>query len=1042
MRNPGDARVDSFVEWNLRLLQAFFSPASQGDEVWLAIDPDELDAIGPDLGGDSGFLMAVRRGPPWPALRGGRDHFVRAGNAGDFADRALGLVAQRQTSIVRPAGYVDPGMLSEDYREQDAPTYLPFVAALIRCSATQDEHGYYAGLRGSLQLPPSWYTLDMARMDALWSDLARWSGERGSLFGRFVFRQLGGYRYVGVPRSQSIISRRDASALTRVFAQAGVRPGQAVTDQLLNDIHRDAAGADFLSAPFRVALASDDFAVPVRERLRALLDDWDGVIINAAHNRAGAGQQGPAESLEDHIEVALSLGPGNCLPWQVRWRVPALRDSGLASITVDSACWTAVLAGTEVVTTGDDILGELQPLARQVLARTEHEDVNFEVSLQEDESAPSLPLGELVLRSTILRSFVAEREDGGGSSQVVLSERPLPAYGGAYLLAVASNVLRLQDFLRRNGVAHEECPAEGLPDEWNLIYLPQCAQLGDSVRNELPDGEAARSRPRIVRLVGGRPIQRAGLRQYLAYDLPSVELDAPPGAQLRAPGLVLSERGIVGSGGGELQGQGPIGTLSGLRRFDIAVPEGAVRSFLIEAIYEGQVIGTARLRLAPGSGLQAHVGQGFSLDRQGNPRGDNVGLLGALLCSSDAPAMGSVPTIIAHLGVRIGEGDWSQVAQHPAARFLDSLAQCQSGSMPYGTARDQLRRLARSDGQDHGDETLAIVTELRSRGFLEIESDAKGHWVRVHAAPPVLFTLPVTTNDGWYVLGVAGTLRQQHWEELCRITRHGGTVHLGGNRGSSLLPTVHVSVPSLELLHEVTTGAGFALAEDPASTIACWAACLDDVREGLEEAGVESLGSAATAVERYVPASGQFTPSRQGTSLDPEPRRQLLRLQDAETGRHQIYTLGFHDADGRPRYSFVRDSRWGVWLALVAFAQYVRDCHGVADASPWPFEYCRREHTLWLPARINLPAVLERALVLCSGDRPVRVQVHGRLDRGVIYLEPKDGGRPIGSVSGVYDEFAPRHPGWATWLGYRWVPEGLAGLVAEKLGGSLHYVAR
>lgn len=530
--------MDPFVAWNLRLLQSFFSPASSGEEVWLALDPEELDAIAPDLGGDRGLVDAVRKGPPWPTL----PHGIANGGRGThsaFSERAVGLADQRRLVHPRPPGYVDPGSIAPEYVGRNAPSYLPFLACLIRCAATQDESGFYAEIRRCVGLREGWHSNEMAKFEALWSDLALWSAAGGAPFGRFEFRQLGAHRYVGVPRSQSIILHRDSQLLTRVFAQCAIRPGQPVTEHLLSVVHAAASEAHFLSAPFRDALGDPDFKSPVRARLRSLLEDWDGTVFRLSSGGRGpvtvGGGDGPDSRGE--VELALELGPGNALPWRVSWRVPALRDVGLVTLREGNHQWRARLAGTERVVASAVEQGDSKANpAAALLARSEHANVRFSVFVAEDGSAQSGAHGELVLQARILRTLVAEREPDG---RVLLVERPLPSHGGGYLLAATGNVGRLRHFLAVNNVRHQPCPADGLPEGWALESVPDCQQLSDEVLDELPTGEATRPRSRLVRLVGGRAVQRGGIRQYLAYDLPGVELDAPAGTTVKAAGLTL-----------------------------------------------------------------------------------------------------------------------------------------------------------------------------------------------------------------------------------------------------------------------------------------------------------------------------------------------------------------------------------------------------------------------------------------------------------------------------------------------------------------------
>ena len=110
----------------------------------------------------------------------------------------------------------------------------------------------------------------------------------------------------------------------------------------------------------------------------------------------------------------------------------------------------------------------------------------------------------------------------------------------------------------------------------------------------------------------------------------------------------------------------------------------------------------------------------------------------------------------------------------------------------------------------------------------------------------------------------------------------------------------------------------------------------------------------------------------------------------------------------------MHDSRWGIWLALSAFAEFARDSHGRQDAVPWPIHYTENDGTLWLPARLRPPFVIERALVMCAASSPFTSSV------------------APGTVSPVYAEMVG-----GIWLGYRWVPEEVAGRVARLLGAVL-----
>ena len=103
------------------------------------------------------------------------------------------------------------------------------------------------------------------------------------------------------------------------------------------------------------------------------------------------------------------------------------------------------------------------------------------------------------------------------------------------------------------------------------------------------------------------------------------------------------------------------------------------------------------------------------------------------------------------------------------------------------------------------------------------------------------------------------------------------------------------------------------------------------------------------------------------------------------------------------------------------------------DAFPWPIHYDSIGRDVWLPARLRPPAVLERALVLCSGRGPEVnfLSDGGRAGDRRLAVDPRHG-RLVGSVSLVYEKFLPGH-----WLRYGWVPFDLASKVAGLLACSL-----
>jgi len=115
-----------------------------------------------------------------------------------------------------------------------------------------------------------------------------------------------------------------------------------------------------------------------------------------------------------------------------------------------------------------------------------------------------------------------------------------------------------------------------------------------------------------------------------------------------------------------------------------------------------------------------------------------------------------------------------------------------------------------------------------------------------------------------------------------------------------------------------------------------------------------------------------------------------------------------------------------------AFAEFIKNPpYSILDASPWPIPYDKVTGCLWLPARMEPPFVIERALALSAGDGPIVMQITSKMDGGFIFLFDVNQ-RVVGKVSCVFSEMAN-----GKWLCYRWVPEVVARNIANLLGGEL-----
>jgi hypothetical protein len=266
----------------------------------------------------------------------------------------------------------------------------------------------------------------------------------------------------------------------------------------------------------------------------------------------------------------------------------------------------------------------------------------------------------------------------------------------------------------------------------------------------------------------------------------------------------------------------------------------------------------------------------------------------------------------------------------------------------------------------------------------------------------------------------------QQWRSLFDHARP-ATIHELAPDGG-LLPTWRILANDGPDFQQVAQASGMEHLPVQSMLVAAWAASCDDVRSQLEDGAVESIGALNNHPHRLHAGTGCFVAAR---SLQPGTACDLFRMDDRDIIGGRVYVLAIRK-ENVTRYGFVRDSRWGVWIALRAFARFVKEACSIDDACPWPIPYSDKDGLVLLPARISLPVVLERALVLCSGRSPEVVQAFARGADGQCAIARESDGKGLAVVSQVYGEMAT-----GRWLLYRAVPREVAASVADKLGATL-----
>ncbi len=985
-----------FTDWNSILLQEYFSPAKAGQNVWVSSTKLELEGIGIHRGGASGLIEAVRQGPAWLYSNE------------NLANKAVELTKQRKCLGRRPVDYCDPGDELGVYKRLRAPTYLPYLAIWVFAKSEAGGTGFYDKVSELIREPFPNNT--RKQMEYVWADLAHWSKvQLNGRLGNFSLNVLGQHRFVGMARAQAMVTNKDVDGISRLFGSCRLQPGQDLDDNQFVQLLEHGGCSNYLSLGLKDAMVDETYSDHLRQLLTMYLEFWDGHVPKAPRvNGHASNEQGIAQrTVDDEVTIILQMKDNG---WDIGWRLPATITGLNYRIKVGSgeeAKAKLELTGTHV----HSIASVSQNNARNALNKSAVEEV--EAILSYTESNGESNERRFFLRQDKVRVLVFDSPDP--SLHDSLLEREMPVAGKAYLFYSHREYSNLEQCLTNEKIEYELVDAEGLPDLWGLIYIADTSNITSEQRALILDEEPAALTKARIRFVGGKPIIGSGSKKYAYYDLPIVELEAPDGTEIASDGVSFEELNDAEN------------VL--VRRFKFSLEESIGGVFKINAKLGGEVLCTAGFSVLAVGGLAVTQRTHFSINKYGMALSDDSGLSGAIIGDGRASCL---DVSFFHMTEKM-LSNWNEVRNlgrmefDVSSLFMDSVATTVRGSMTYGVARDQIRRLSNNMGIDNVEPGL-LIRELRRRGHVEIETDDQGHMVRICAVTPTLYSLPI--KDGFHnkVYAVCGSLRIQQWKELAEASDCRVFVDQTSSYYSSV---VRVIPKNLSAVSAVAKVANFQVVDTPSQKISQWLGSIEEVKESLS--WYESYGLSPNYLERLNPQKGVFNGAKD-IMVDKDRKVELFRYEDLRIQGLRVYRLGNNLGDGKSKYSFIQDSRWGVWMAMGAFAEWVKKAHGITDASPWPFHYDSVTACLWLPARIEPPFVIERALTLCAGDGPKVFQVSGEFEGDSILLSSKEYGM-IGKVSLVYSEMAN-----GKWLCYRWVPEEVARNVANLLGGELKYI--
>ena len=1004
-----------FFEWNSLLLQNYFSPAQAGRDVWIPTTNLELESIGVHLGGSAGLIEAVKQGPTWLA------------NNESIVIKATDLVVIRNMHAnSRPSGYCDPGRELEIYKGVNAPTYLPYLALWV-LAQSEPGRGFYQKVSDLIGMEFNNEPLVTDSMVMVWKDLEFWSNNYlddksksgtinttiGSKFGYFKFNVLGPHRFVGMAYAQSMITGKDMEGIHRLFAGCKLQPGQDLHDNDFKQLLEHGGQSYFLSKGCREAMGDVTYTEQLRLMLAALLESWDGVVPkNISNNSLTAiGQEESLWTIDEEILIILQLKGDSGDQWDIGWRVPASVTGHNYNLELgEGNCAKAKLElnGTHI----SCMTNVNQSLARVTLDSSARHTIDGLLNYSDFDG--STAYRKFYLLNKKIRVLAWDKPDYSQSES--LYEREMPIEGPAYLLYSISEYSNLELSLSNEKIEHQFIDEiNGLPDGWRLICIEKVEKLSSEQRAIITEEELVVTTKSRLRFVGGKSISGLGTKKYQYYDLPIIELEGDANAQISAEGLSFE---IISDEEADK---------SRVRRYRFSLNDGSGSAFKIKVRLEDEILNTTKLLVLQAGGLGTAQHKNFSIDKFGKALANEDGLMGAVIGQKH-----DFDWNLKVIHFEMNKESLASIDQEHILKsmktnvsclFLDSIACTVNGSMTFGIARDQIRRLASQKNIDNIEPGL-LLHDLRRRGHVEIEIDVKGHMVRINAVKPTLYSLPLQ-DRGELFYGICGSLRLQHWEEL---VKNSGVNLYVENVPQDGLPIVRVGCTKAESTLQLSSSGNFKLINLPILQVIQWLGSIQEIKDDLN--WYLDRGSNPVNLQKLTPAKGLFI-DKADMTVDQDLKYELFRFEDPQIVGMRVYKLGRNLGDGLSKYSFIPDSRWGVWSTIWAFADYVKDKYKIEDASPWPFHYEIVAGDLWLPARIEPPMIIGRALALCSGAGPMVIDCVGNMDGEAVFLRHKNG-TLIGKVSPVYSDM---HTG--KWLRYRWVPRAVAQHIAGLLGGEL-----
>lgn len=947
--------TDPYAGWANTLIDRFFGSHVAGRRTRLTVTRSLLDEDYPHLGGSTGFLNAVKRGPLSLSAPG-----VGAAN---FHNHALRLYWRwLQPPGQRPAAcFCLP---------DNAPLYLPHLAALsLAWTINPDEEELAANAfyqRLSVILPD--HGLDpahLAKWRKLWDGLEKWTAELGGKRGVFKVEVLGYFVHVGIPLSQVLLTPSKVSNLAELFVSTGLADSWKDVDEArlrrvlvaYEGRTRAALGGMLFKEIQNVGSAIGKATV---ERLLEFLADPAFREWLSPEESPIEIQGSGAVVIRRIVRVRLVLESiDQPAGWNCRFGVLASDQPSVAS---RNAGWTFSkvderLGGLWLATNEHSGKGPIDA-TQWAASLMEGLSINSEPIAGNDEEATSLHLPARKIRVFHDSNWVGQR---------LVEEDALPTSGGCFIMVspdTRSEARAWMETFKTRGGTISDFTLIGLPDSTSLFHLSGMEHADAELLGGFPERQIARAESRAcIYLRGGSQVHGTGNQQvYLPYDPPDVVLLAPSYVMLETTGAKLVDD--VTSGGPWKFPDGMPGLETRQFRLEVEPEAGQVRVAAIasDESWIPQVV-------TFGVGREAALGADFAEDAKVrfDPLGKRTNGDGILGSSIDAGVWNNEPIIqrwnFEECDLEMGEPATPTHADHLGWCLLESLAQVRRV-----TAQEFRRRCERILNW-WPRYAWSEARWIRALCHVEVERDNRGRIAYVYAVPPHAYLLPWVNLGRW--LAVVGGCPTR--EALRRLLAAADLMDVKvscSERQSPLLPPRWIChAEDLVAIELALEEAGIPLATDVNAPrplcveVVEWAASLDQWWENLH--WLE--GQSPVREKIFNPRHFQMA-----TNESFACPYKLISITDSITQKHQWHMLDHNGGwNGEPRHAFLFDPSWGKWLSMSKIvSEFPETTHEVDQMlTPLPFEL--EGHSLHVPASLTFPTMLSRALLTSSGMPPV-----------------------------------------------------------------------